>query len=260
MTLPTPLISIITVCRNADKTIAQTLQSVAEQKDVNGYVEHLVIDGASTDNTLKIIKGFPHVKYLSEPDEGIADAFNKGIRNSRGRWILFLNADDFLHDQYVLSKADDYLNKASDNNIVFGQVEMVSQDTHHSLGRFGKKGLEKMLCLRMVIPHQATFMNRSYFDKYGLFDISYKIGMDYELILRGYKSAQFVFIPVIISDMRDGGVAISSGRKVLQERMQAQIRHRVGGVLWPYFIRLFYEIRMKVFTNSSFVRNISGNH
>jgi len=98
-----PFFSVITISLNAEATIGPTLQSVAEQRGVDAMVEQWVVDGASQDGTLDIVRQFPHVRYISESDKGISDAFNKGMQLATGEYIIYLNCDDIFCDNRVLA-------------------------------------------------------------------------------------------------------------------------------------------------------------
>lgn len=244
-----PLFSIITICKNSENTIAQTLESVHRQKNVENAFEHIVVDGASTDGTLRIVKRYKNIICLSEPDEGISDAFNKGIKLSSGNWLLFLNADDFFSDEHVLSRTIPLLNEKF--LLAYGKVQMVNRENSKILKNIGFPGLEKMLYFRMVLPHQSMFIHRLYFEKYGVFDNNYKLGMDYELLMRGFRKEKFIFLPFPIANMREGGVSHTHFRNCFYEHFLAQKSNKVGIWFWPYFVLMFYRFRSSILRNWS---------
>lgn len=234
-----PELSIVTVCRNAERTIADTLRSVAGQHDVSGRIEHIVVDGASTDNTLNVVKSFPSVRWISEPDQGISDAFNKGIRISKGIWILFLNADDHLADDNVLTEILPHLEGAWD--IVYGKMIIVDAESGAALRELGNERAWKHLHERMTLPHPALFMRRDYFDRYGEFSVDYKIAMDYELLLRGYHHARFHYVPRVITRMFNAGISHRATSFLrAAEMLKAKKANGVGSAI-PNFLHYAYQ-------------------
>lgn len=178
-----PVISIATVSLNAEATIERTLKSVVEQHNVQDRIEHIVIDGASTDGTLEIVRRFPHVRWQSESDKGISDAFNKGLNLAHGEYILYLNADDFLIDPEVLSDTIDFIQRSNHPDWIVGKIAVET-----------KRGLKtlsaptpptcKTLYLRNRVPHPAVFMKTELLRQVGAFDLQYKYAMDYDLWAR----------------------------------------------------------------------------
>ena len=231
-------LSIITVCRNAERTIADTLRSVASQVGVSGRIEHIVVDGASTDNTLNVVKGFPAVRWISEPDQGISDAFNKGIRISKGKWILFLNADDHLADNRVLMDILPHLNSTWD--VVYGKKIIVDAESGAALHELGNENAWRYLHQRMTLPHPALFMRRDYFDRFGEFSVEFKIAMDYELLLRGYERVRFHHVPRVVTRMLAGGISDKAIFRRAAEMLKAKNRHGVGSVI-PNFLHCAYH-------------------
>ncbi|MBK9292956.1 MAG: glycosyltransferase [Oligoflexia bacterium] len=239
-----PKISIITIAKNSENSIEATLKSVARQQGVNAPdFEHWVIDGASTDKTLEIIKKYPHVKYISEPDLGISDAFNKGVTKSTGEWIIFLNSNDQLNDDYVVKDMLQWLN--SDADVVYGMIAVINPQNGNYLRYAGKDGGWLKLHQRMLLPHPATFMNRRYFEKYGLFNTDFKIAMDYELLLRGYKKSKFIFVPRLINKFSFGGASNDASKiwKHSLECYKAKKINHVGSIFSRVFWLIYQGIR-----------------
>lgn len=170
-----PLISVIIVVKNACATITSAVESIREQS--YSAVECIVIDGASTDGTLEILQNDSSIDMLiSEPDRGIYDAMNKGIRHASGEWILFLGADDRLADRNVLARvfSVSYESKLIYGNVRFGQSCLYD-------GYFSKSKLMwKNIC------HQAIFYRRELFQKIGLFHERYPLWADWEFNLRAF--------------------------------------------------------------------------
>lgn len=197
-------ISIITVVLNAESTIEQTIQSVITQKYAD--IEYIIIDGGSTDQTLSIIKKYEKrvAIMLSEPDNGIYDAMNKGIKLATGDVIGILNSDDW-YEQDTISKVMQCFEQR-DTDIVYGDIRL-----WYEKGRSADapkcETLDK-IWQEMCINHPACFVKRYVYEKLGGFDISYSIAADYEFILRSYvKSTRFTYLPCMLTNFRMTGVS-----------------------------------------------------
>jgi len=200
-------ISIITVCYNSAKTIEDTLKSVASQKDLN--IEHIVIDGASTDETLQIIKQHDSVtRLISEPDKGIYDAMNKGISLATGDVIGTLNADDFYMDDHVLS---DVAKIFLDPNIdaCYGDLLYVSEaNTDHAVRFWKSTNYKHGLFKSGWMPaHPTFFVRKNVYERLGNFDLNYKIAADFELLFRFNEKNKVntKYLPKVLVKMRLGG-------------------------------------------------------
>ena len=162
-----PLISVITVCLNSADFIECCIKSVLSQNFTD--FEYVIIDGGSKDGTIDIVKKYQgKISYWhSRIDRGLADAFNIGIENSRGRWVLFVNADDYLINQTVLSRASEYLKKWPSADVILGQINLMTREKDPRLksGPHGKPISWNELRFKAIIPHQAAFTNRNYFRK-----------------------------------------------------------------------------------------------
>ena len=175
-------ISIITISFNAKATIEKTLQSVANQLYKN--IEHIIVDGGSKDNTLEICNSFPHVsKIISEPDKGVYDAFNKGLKLATGDIIGFLNADDvFFNENSVLEIVSAFSNNETD--IVYGNLDYVNAEGK-VIRNWISKPYEKGLIKKAWMPAHPTFYcKKEVYDRLGGYNDSFKIGGDFELCLR----------------------------------------------------------------------------
>ena len=225
-TEPSPLISVITVCRDAEKTIEATLRSVAEQVNVGDLAEHIVVDGASEDDTLKIVKRFPTVRWMSEPDEGISDAFNKGLRLANGEYVMYLNADDYLHDQTVLHDVLNFINNHQKPDWIVGDIAAkVKDEIATSTRRYPPSCWS--LIFRCRIGHPTVFLKRATLLEIGGFDTSFKLAMDYDLwhrlCARGYKPSYF---PRIISVFSREGLTSIASPTLIQETHDVAQRFR----------------------------------
>lgn len=212
-----PKISVITIVKNGRQFIEQTIKSILTQSYDN--LEYIVVDGGSTDGTIDIIKSYEVkiTKWISEPDEGIADAFNKGLSLSIGDYILFMNADDALADSEVLSAV---AQKIIDNNypeLVYGDYDILNRDTGEVTYRGTVQFSPAEIQYGQVLPHPCLFTRRTYFDKYGVFDTRFKIAMDYEWLLRGILKERVVHLPMLIASIRDGGVSTFNPQRGIDE-------------------------------------------
>lgn len=203
-------VSVITVCLNSEDTIAHTLKSVQSQ-DYDD-VEHLIIDGVSTDGTIDTVnkQGGKFCKLISEPDEGLYDAMNKGISLARGDIIGILNADDFYPSSNVVSNMVEFIAKHG-FDAAFGDLMYVDQEDTSKEVRFWKAGSYKPGAFRMgwVPPHPTFFCRRDIYKKYGCFRKDMKIAADFELLLRFIEKHRIKvgYLPQTIVKMRTGGKA-----------------------------------------------------
>ena len=177
-------ITVVTVCRNAAATIEDTIRSVVDQTYPD--VEHIVIDGASTDGTQGILckpeSGI--TKWVSEPDEGIYDAMNKGIGMGSGDVVGFLNADDIYAHPEVLAEVAQALEDES-IQAVYGDIVFVRDDLQTIVRYYRSHGFTaSKLAWGWMPPHPSLFLKKQVFEKYGLFRTDYRIAADYELVTR----------------------------------------------------------------------------
>lgn len=240
-----PLISIITVCRNAADCLEQTIVSVLSQKYPN--LEYIIIDGASTDGTVDIIRNYESrlAYWQSQPDRGISHAFNLGLEQAKGDWILYLNADDFFIEATVVEQMVPNMVQYNDADVVYGQVEIISSGKEAREFPFsrvlGRPWSWRIFRLYNIIPHQAAFTNHHYFAKMGNFDENCCSSVDYEYFLRGGKDLKAVFVPLKISKMRLGGLSNRNLISSLREYKNAQLKNHALS-FWPAWINFYYRI------------------
>ena len=215
--------SIITISFNAKATIDYTLHSVANQSYKK--IEHIIVDGGSEDSTVEICNSFPHVsKIISEPDRGIYDAFNKGIKNTYGEIIGFVNSDDTFYDENSLKHIVDAFDDNTD--CVFG--DLIYTDKNENIKRVWKGSeFKKGAFNKGWMPAHPTFYcRRSIYKKLGLYDDSFKIAGDFELMLRFLEkhNIRSKYIPLTLVNMKVGG-ASNNGLKcklnILKEEFRA---------------------------------------
>lgn len=187
-----PKITIVTICYNSEEFIADTIKSVLSQTYSN--IEYFIIDGKSTDNTLKIAvtyKTDSRLKIISEKDKGIYDAMNKGISLASGDFIIFMNSGDKFYSSTIINDIFS-AGYPCDSKIIYGDVEMVYQNYKKKY-----KSLPiKKLTYRMVFSHQSVFVSTDLLRKYG-FNLNYKIGADYDFFYRIYfNEPRYIFYNV----------------------------------------------------------------
>ena len=222
-------ISIITVCFNAEDTISDTIQSVLSQDYED--VEYIIVDGKSTDRTLEIIQSKQKkIQLISEKDQGIYDAMNKGINIASGDVIGILNADDVYKNKQVLSEV---MNAFKNNvSIVYGDIEYVNNDLSRVVRKW-KAGIFRPGKFKWgwMPPHPGFFMKKSCYQRYGLFNLNLSTSADYELMLRMFEvhKLNHFYIPKIITSMRIGGVSNSS----LKNRFAANKNDRKAWDIHP---------------------------
>lgn len=234
-------ISIITVVLNDVDHIEKTILSVINQKNVD--LEYLIIDGGSTDGSVEIIRKYDkHLSYwISEPDEGVSDAFNKGISHASGGIIGLVNSGDFLEDA-ALSKV---ANRFHDTDIVYGNV----QYWNCNMREYSYKADHVFLSKFMSLNHPAVFVRRETYHTFGLFDKQYKIAMDYELMLRFYLGgARFAYIDAILSNMALGGLSDVNWRQAYREAYEIR-KHYFGSSL-KLHMRYLFQVLKRTISNS----------
>ncbi|HCQ66710.1 MAG TPA: glycosyl transferase [Rhodobacteraceae bacterium] len=229
-------ISIVTVVYGAEKTIGEALESVARQswKDI----EHVVIDGASPDRTLEVIRDHErdNMVIVSEPDEGIYDALNKGYRLATGDVVGIVHADDILADHMVLERvAEAFADPEVD--AVYGDLDYVAKEDPSRVIRHWQAGGFTRAKLRAgwMPPHPTLFLRRRVFETHGLFDTSFRIAADYDAILRyfGRAGVRSVYVPEVLVKMRVGGASNRSLRTILKksrEDYRALRKNGIGGI------------------------------
>jgi glycosyltransferase involved in cell wall biosynthesis len=206
-------VSIITVVLNNKSYIEDCIQSVITQKYQN--CEYIIIDGASTDGTVDIIRKYDRYisTWISEPDQGMYDAMNKGIKLSSGDVVGMLNADDWYTDNNVISTvAEEFRTKNVDS--IFADLVFVKRETPQQITRYCDSSLfsTKRFAYGWMPAHPTFFVKRIFYEKYGLFKTDYEIAADFELLVRmlGNHKISYSYMPDIIVKMRMGGLSTKS--------------------------------------------------
>ena len=248
-----PKITIVTITYNSERYLEQTITSVIEQTYTNR--EYIVVDGNSSDGTLDIIKKYESEidNWISEPDNGIADAMNKGIDLATGDYILFLQSDDYLVNSSVLERASEYLVDRFD--IFFFQVlhDITGQNQMSS-----NRSLGWLTNFKMGSCHQGQLCSRKLFQRIGKFDTSFKIDMDYDLILRAYRagaSCNSVNMPLAV--MRLIGISSRTDWKSLRERFDEEQRVHFKNCtsVWTRSLYIFYWMMYLPYRKSLYILN-----
>jgi glycosyltransferase involved in cell wall biosynthesis len=206
-------ISIITATYNSSNTIDDCLKSINSQTIP---VEHIIIDGASSDETLAIVREkSPGAQIFSEPDDGIYDAMNKGVCLATGDIIGILNSDDFYASPQVLDKVTAMFEKTG-ADALFADLVYVKPDNLSQVVRYysGANFTPDKFAWGWMPPHPTFFVRRELYERYGLFQTDYRIAADYELTARflARHQVKYVYLPEVIVKMRTGGVSTRSLR------------------------------------------------
>jgi glycosyltransferase involved in cell wall biosynthesis len=247
--------SIVTISLNAEEDIETSIRSIAGQTYKNR--EHIIIDGGSQDSTVEIIRKYQeHLSYWdSEPDNGIADAMNKGIEHATGDYMLFIHSDDFLINNKALESIYDSIQDRLDYYVF--QVMSIYPDKTRKLMPSRNFGLSTYL--KMGSCHQGHVISTKLFEKYGSYDSSFKIGMDYDFVLRVFlQNVTSRSVDVVISCMGQTGISSRKDWAGLRQRFKDErMAHEKNcanvmlKVIYPvyWFVYLAYRSIAHVVTN-----------
>lgn len=192
-----PVVSIVTVVYNAKEPLARTMQSIREQKEHYPGIEYIVVDGASKDGTLDLINRNADIvsRWVSEPDKGIYDAMNKGLKMATGDYVWFLNAGDFIYSEFFLAQVfgqDAGSDVPGDGwaDIYYGQTQLVDADWRPAgmrRLRAPEKLTPKSFRMGMLVCHQSVLVSRALAEPY---DVRYRCSADYNWVLQALKKAR----------------------------------------------------------------------
>jgi glycosyltransferase involved in cell wall biosynthesis len=242
-----PKITIITISFNTERFIEGTILSVIHQQYVN--VEYIIIDGGSTDGTSEIVSKYMDKisLYVSEPDNGIYDAMNKGVSYATGEWILFMNAGDSFYSADVI---DNVFHEGIDDDIVavYGKVNM----KYEGWDVITMPDTLDRMSVHMPFSHQAVFVRADYHKKYP-FSGLYKIAADYDFFYHLYiEGLSFKYVDIVIANY-DAIGGLSAKQRIVAQQENAIINGRITSLMW----RLYYVIIcIKVYVSSLLPRDL----
>ncbi len=252
-------ISLVTVTFNSAKTLADTIESVLRQ-DYDDY-EYLVIDGGSKDETVDIIKQYEpqfggKMRWISEPDKGMYDGINKGIRIATGDVVGIINSDDFYHRQDIFQIVNDSFINHPDIQAIYGDVRFVHPDDLETTVRYYSSARFKPSRFRWgwMPAHPSFFTFKENFEKYGYYKNDYYIAADYELLIRFLYTNRLpsLYVPVDFLKMRTGGrstqgfkARITLNKEIVRACRENGIYTNLPMLFTKYFEKLFELIRTK---------------
>ena len=260
-------ISLITVCWNAKKTIADAMASVAAQQGSGVEIEYIVVDGGSTDGTVREIENFAkkvevegrgrermfEFRFVSEKDNGLYDAMNKGIRMATGDVVGTLNADDVLDGENVLARIasafrDQRSGIGDQIDGVYGDIRFVRELGGRTVRYCSGKWFRPWMFRLAVMPaHPSIYLRRSCFEKYGLYSLDYRVCADFEMMLRLFWKHRIrtKYLPICTTVMRMGGLStggIRSNLEINREDLRAIRAHGYWSCMPLILCKYFFKI------------------
>ena len=244
-------LSVITVCYNSEKTIRKTIESIGKQ--MTDEVEYLLIDGKSNDKTLEIIKEeqkkYP-IEVVSEPDEGIYDAMNKGVRLAKGKWLLYINSDDVLKPD-ILKQIIPVLKSTIQDECIATDVEMRRMVDSVWYSRIWKaEDVSNKVNLYLPFCHQGMYIRKKTLQELKGFDNGFGIAADWDLVLRMYKAGKKFHIEhKVNAEFLEGG---TSNKRMVYEKHQIRVKNKsyfwvAPGLLFDVKNRLKSELGKIIF-------------
>lgn len=245
-----PLISIITVCFNGTKTIRQTIESILNQTYTN--IEYILVDGKSTDNTVAIIEEYApqfaangiSYRWISEPDSGIYDAMNKGIKLATGEWINIQGSDDWL-ELDACKHLFETLQSNSTAEVIYGLSKYYIRNKLYKIGQFHHTNL-----IESTLNHQSIFIKNTVHQKLGLYSTNYKLASDYEFLIRAHiNKINFLFMPYIIANYNAGGASDSVSSEI--ETIKIKNKYKLINNLYSKLLYVYLKKLIKLFIHES---------
>ena len=239
-----PLVSIVTVVYNGEKYIENTIESILNQTYKN--IEYIIIDGGSVDSTVSIIKKYQNrlAYWVSERDNGISDAFNKGIMKASGEIIGIINSDDWYENNTI----EEVVKNINDFDIVYGDLQLWKGNEKDFL----VKGDHHFLTREMTVNHPTVFVRKECYSKLGLFDTGYELAMDYDLLLRFLvNNSRFRCVPMVLANMRWEGLSDTRWFRGCQETLSIKNKYLPKRKLLNY---LYFYKHILAIAISKFLR------
>lgn len=243
-------VSLITATYNSERTLSDTLESVEVQ--TYPYIEHIFIDGGSSDRTLQLINAYKSEDkvLISESDRGIYDAMNKGIQRATGEIVGIINSDDVYYDNNVIREVVRYFETDPELHIVYGDLIYVKNNDMSKVVRKWKSMpyYSKFFERGNVPPHPTVFLRKEVYQTAGTFDLRYHLASDYEFMLRILKKFEFrsLYIPRLMVKMRLGGATNRSLKNILDGNKEIVTAWKNNGLKLPVFF-----IPLKIFKRLS---------
>ncbi len=235
-------ISVITVCYNSADTLEVTIKSVKEQ--TYQHIEYIIIDGGSTDGSVEIIKRNETsvTKWVSEPDSGLYDAMNKGVRMATGDVIALINSDDLFCDELALEKVAETFNRQPELDSVYADLFYVAQFDTNKIVRRWKTGKQRKFRLGWHPAHPTFYVRREVYEQYGLFNLDFRLAADFEIMLRfleKHKISTF-YLDESLVKMRLGGATNQSLKNIKEGNIECLRAFKVNNlkvntVLYPCY-------------------------
>ncbi len=218
--------SIITPSYNQGRFLPQCVESVLSQEGVE--IEHIITDAGSTDDTLEVLARYPHLKWTSEPDDGMSDGINKGFRQATGDWVMWLNCDDYLVPD-ALKKVAEFVSSNPKADVIHGECAYVTEDDQMIRRKYDTRIDEwDLLFVGCIIPSTSAFYHRRILDAGHFLDVAYRNCMDWEYYLRlwrlGYK---FHYLPQPLAHFRwyDDSTTKKNWQRMIDEGIKCRHEH-----------------------------------
>lgn len=245
-------ISIITVSFNSSLTIRDTIESVLNQTYTE--IEYIIVDGLSSDNTIDIVREYEtkfngRLHWISEPDKGLYDAMNKGIQMSSGDVIGIVNSDDFYNDKNVIEKIIHIFDTEKSLDAVFADLIFVSQDDTSKVERTWIIGKQKSFKSGWHPAHPTFIVKREVYEKYGFFNLKYKLAADFEIMLRFIEknNIKIFYLNSYIVRMRLGGASTKGIKNIFYQNLECIDAFKINGIRINSVIYLIRRLIPKLF-------------
>ncbi len=249
-------VSIITVVYNNEKTIADAIESVLAQS--YPHIEHIIVDGLSKDNTMKVVHSYADRlgKIISEKDNGLYDAMNKGIRAATGDIIGILNSDDFFQNSEVIGKVVDAFIQHKNLEATIGDIVFVNEKNKIVRHYSAKAWTTKKFTWGYMPPHPSFFVKKQLFDELGYYKLDYYIAADYELLIRflAIQKIKWIYLPLITTRMRLGGKSTKNlrsnqilNKEILRGCKENGLRSNYAMIYSKYFKKVFELLNIRKF-------------